>query len=400
MLHSPEMTKNDASDDEEMRAESVRHFFDNYTGTFEDPLGYRPYGRFDLTPVAKLMDDQLFENYLEFLKEYLWLYNEFKASYPDLSRKSKESLARTMGTDDYLFLWESSIFQNMPVYIEERFAGEDDAIVRTRFLNLHDLYVYNHTVDLVVEYLTEIVGEDIHYIRTYTPLGLGSEGPNCIGRFDFSWYAMALYSFRNDRARDILFELAISPEGEQVDKVRRPLADWAVYYLSLLPNTEELLPTIRTLLTEELTQEQTFRLTQLASTLEFNKKIPTEERERFDSVRRELAISWSLWFGKRDRSGSINSFPPHPRMFATLRKGEEHFEIYCLEYNMPGLISTIFLWEGNNDTIDVRRHGWYHELRLIQERKAFYEHELAHPRPNYTERQKEYIEKRVEMAGQ
>jgi len=399
------MAKNDESDDEGRRAESVRHFFDNYTKTFGYRFYHEPNGRFGLTPDAKLTDGQLFENYLEFLKEYLWWYNKFGGDYPNLSRKSKEALARTMGTDDYLFLWENSIFQNMPAYIEERFAGEDNAIVR--ILNLHDLFLYNYTVDVVIEYLTEMVDEDMNCIRHTRNRGLSSEGPNCINRFDFSWYAMAIYSFRNDRARDILFELAISPEEEQVceggyvDGIRRTLADWAVYYLSLLPNTEELLPKIRILLTEELTQDQTFQLTRLANALEFNEKIPAEERERFDSVRRELAISWSLWFDKHDHRGSHLSDPPWPRMSATLRKGEEHFEIYSQEYARPHLLedSIIFLWESNNDIYDVNSHGSWQRSLLIRERKAFYEQELAHPRLIYTERQKEYIEKMAERAG-
>ena len=120
------------------------------------------------------------------------------------------------------------------------------------------------------------------------------------------------------------------------------------------------------------------RLLLLEKSLEFNERIPAEERERFDVFRRELAISWSL---SNKRSAKA------PEISGTLKKGDEHFEIYFMEYGMPGFGTRTFLWEDDDDTLPHRPS--------IQDYKAFYERELAHPRPIYTENQMEYLRERV-----
>jgi hypothetical protein len=136
------------------------------------------------------------------------------------------------------------------------------------------------------------------------PGSLGDMG-EAYDRFDSSWCAAVIYSFKNDRARDILFKIITnSSDSISIFPLDTSLADWAVFYLPLLPNSAELLPKIKSLLEGNITQEQTIRLTHLARALEFNGKIPTEERERFDTVRRELALSWSLGV-KDDLRGKI-----------------------------------------------------------------------------------------------
>jgi hypothetical protein len=154
--------------------------------------------------------------------------------------------------------------------------------------------------------------------------------------------------------------------------------------LSLLPNTEELLPKIKALLKE---QKQIFQqrsrwsppLVALERSLEFNKKIPTEERKRFNLSRLELAISWAP---------SIKTARLSPVISATLKKYDEHFEIYLLEYEIPSYGSRQISWE--DDGI-VSLHPYPQENPYWQKRKAFYERELANPCPIYTENQLEYI---------
>jgi len=249
--------------------------------------------------------------------------------------------------------------------------------------------------------------------------------------YDDSWPIMAMWTYQDDRVRDLLFEL-VAQSDKRVDS----LADWAVYYLSLLQNSGELLPKTKKLLKEEIAKIQKnspdvakylldengkvinplqhypggvhpkingiywhewitfahnvprlFRLAQLTRRLEFNEKIPIEERERLNIFRRELAISWSL-SNKTNRGG--------PHISATLKKGDEHFEIYFREYAVPGEFgilrscSCVFHWEDDGDLCPFSFGN-----PLWQNRKAFYERELAHPRPIYTADQIEYIKAKV-----
>jgi hypothetical protein len=216
---------------------------------------------------------------------------------------------------------------------------------------------------------------------------------------------MAIYSFKDVRARDLLFEMATRSD-DQPDT----LADCAVGYLSLFPNSGELLPKIKNLLNEANVSERLFdengelidsslkqlskflsgvrksdsvwRLLALKRSLDFNEKIPVEERERFDAFRRELAISGAL---TNKTSAAATRIDVH------LNKGNEHFEIYLMEYGRPGFelpkyTYCTFHWEDDGD-----RYPYTQANPLWQKRKAFYEHELAHPRPIYTENQMEYI---------
>lgn len=222
---------------------------------------------------------------------------------------------------------------------------------------------------------------------------------------------MAIYSFKNDRARDVLFELAM-----QSDQRRDPLADGAAYYLSLFPNSGELLPEIEGRLKEEIATarrelpdlskamfqengdvvdqtefrehvrrydsfQKIGRLLALKNSLEYNEKIPADERERFDAFRREVAMSWSA-SNKRQRA--------LPHWGALLKKGDEHFEIYLMEYPLPGLGVPVFRLENDGDSYPYTLTNPY-----WQKRKAFYERELADPRPLYTEAQIQYMERKL-----
>lgn len=349
----------------------------------------------------------MLENYLEFLEEYRKLLKEFapiheqlrreafilhdrwlsmdherceKEYFQPLSEKSKNVMEKIIGTNDYLFLWENNIPQNICAYIEEQFKGEDYFEAR----DLHDLFMLNYTLDVFYEHRAEIL-KDTSYdgIKTearnlnklrgrginnplFSVAGSGDLSINTM--FDTSWYIMAIYSFKNDRASDILFDMCAdfhAVSGFFVDY--DVLGDWAVYYLSLFPNSAELLPKVRSLLKGAIAEEQKnhpdraqlflnendevinpwetlrffrtsptvvfpptlLRLARLVRALEFNEKIPADKRERFDTFRREIAITWSL--AKKSPRTTI-------RVPVTLPKGYEHFERFFQEYRVPGIL--------------------------------------------------------------
>jgi len=309
---------------------------------------------------------------------------------------------------------------------------------------LYQLY----TLAIVYERQTELLSEI--FCREYKSYGLAGYSTEYVLRpmtfppialsnatYDSSWDIMAIYSFKNDRARDLLLEIACH-SNEKYDS----LAEWAAYYLTLFPNSGELLLKLRTLLKEaiadgrenypdranlllnengELTNPfrqypspsstsihpkvngvnwsqwitlanevpRLFRLVRLVRALEFNEKIPVDERERFGTFRRELAISWSM-SNKRILSKMSVALP---QMSATLPKGYEHFEIYFQEYVPPYTKKPNFRWENYHDPYPYTLENPYH-----QERKAFYEREPAHPRPIYTENQIEYIKATLERT--
>ena len=58
-----------------------------------------------------------------------------------------------------------------------------------------------------------------------------------------------------------------------------------------------------------------------------------------------------------------------------------------MEYGTLGFVSQTFLWEDDGVTFPHSPN--------IQDSKAFYERELAHPRPIYTENQIEYLRERL-----
>jgi hypothetical protein len=192
--------------------------------------------------------------------------------------------------------------------------------------------------------------------------------------FHLTWHVMAISSFENDRARDLLFEISTGLKNKN-----RPLANWAAYYLSLFPGSDELLPKIKVLLEEEIAREQKdfpdrakiwlsengfvknpfqesiqigtqwmqcnsrlHRLARLVRALEFNGTIPVEERERFNVFRREFAISYAL--RRVTPGGTIQT----TQVSMTLPRNYEHFETYFQEYRLPGF-SPIFIQKRKGD---------------------------------------------------
>ena len=378
--------------------------------------------------------------------------------YQPFYEKSKQAMRRVTGTDDDLSFWENSI----PQKISKGIKDKDQSREFQRFGEGSYLFL-NYTLAIVHERRAEILrgteyddsdkGEKIRKLRPdrfYTSWpGLG---PNPTEQekyreelkkmniyfvfpprflqfgttYDESWQIMAVYSFKNDRARDLLLDIAVNP-SEKVGS----LASWAVYYLSLFPNSGVLLPKIKTLLQEQILiaqrerpdlseslfhdngelkdlslkqyrytlsnirylpdsidQMRTYdifykiwRLLILKNSLEHNEKIPEEERGRFEILRRELAISWALC-AKHNRKS--------PEISAVLKNGDEHFEIYLKEYGIPTYGNISFQWEEDDEPYPYSR-----ENPRWQTRKAFYENELANPRPIYTESQLDYLRMKV-----
>jgi len=402
-----------------------------------------------------MADDPLLERYIqesEKLKEkFTPIYNrleaqawvqEKNAKYRDaekwrqeyeqpLFEAAKSAMKRVVGSDDYLEMWENRIPERITATLKckEEFRSyytDIDFIIKwdTKQKPLFAPYTFAIVHAKQAELTSGILYQEITSPGGMMGMGTVSRPmkfPPIVSlsenSYDPSWHIMAIYSFKNDRARDLLFEMVARSDEEQDF-----LADWAVYYLPFFPNSGELLPKIKFLLKEEITKAQRDqpylsktlfhengelidsslkqfrekisgslpksifykiqRLLALKKALEFNEKIPAEEREHFDIFRRELAISWSLSSKRRATA---------PRMSATLRKGDEHFEIYFREYAMLIVISDItYDWEDDGD-----HYPYTLENPLWQKRKAFYERELAHPRPIYTENQMEYLKTKI-----
>ena len=196
---------------------------------------------------------------------------------------------------------------------------------------------------------------------------------------------MAIYSFKNERARKILYEIATNNID---DRLLVSLARFATFYLSFFYDSFDLIPPLHERLENAFDQfynqcpesfkEQLngkdakdltsgefnnileefkkkhpifnydfiysrsssgsylIRLLKLRDSLLFNEKIPSSERERFDIVRRELAISWAL-------TSKLEARSPQAKVF--LREGEEHFVEYLREYYVPGPMSPEYFFE-------------------------------------------------------
>jgi len=354
---------------------------------------------------------------------------------------AKQAMKRIAGTDNYLELWENRTLGRIKdiVFIKVLIGSSDQH--RPRDDDSIPGSLFSGSVSLLTLYTLAVVNENHKELiqGIFVPVyDYGDSGPPLMApkpvekvlwvpltfpsialsnaTYDSSWEVMAIYSFKNDRARDIMFNLATSSDEKDAF-----MADWAAYYLPFFPNSGELLPKLEPLIEEaEMTEQrdqkviaalqerwkthpfgsdreatiqdreltkaianrrQAFdRLLTLKRSLEFNERIPTEERERFDIFRRELAISWSLC-----NKTSIRG----PSTSAVLKKGDEHFEIYLAEYSLPDRIPRGIRWEEYYDPpypqVGINR----------QKRKEFYERELANPRPIYTENQMEYIRNRI-----
>lgn len=231
-------------------------------------------------------------------------------------------------------------------------------------------------------------------------------------------------SNRTDQARNHLFSRI---NGSRIEPDQN--AEWAIHYITLFENAEELLPNSKRALKDGISTAQReqpemckaffsddgkfivsldqfqrylsespllykefcriLRLKKLANAFEFNAKIPPEERERFIDIRCEIVRTYLAY-----------DFYKHAGPWASikLKKGEERFELYLLEYPLPPghCIGVQFQWE-NED----RCYSYYQDNPNISNRKAFYERELANPNGMYTEKQLKYIRhqlQRIEEA--
>ena len=381
-----------------------------------------------------------------------------KEYYQPLFRKAKEAMEIVLGVDDYLSMWENKIPQKLWAAGQREF-DKGASVPYTSWalskgeLSLLTLYTLAVAYDQRSEILKDSVYEDSpegadfrEDVTAFTEYSIRNpwefqgayKDEICemfkrievwyifpprmweYATFDDSWHAMAIYSFKNERSRNILYEIASESEEDY-----GALADWACYYLALSPGSNELLPDVKNRLKERIAvfrEEEPVlggtlfnkdgkqsdssmktwrelasgryssdtkkaataralcviqRLFYLERTLEFNEKVPEKERERFEIVRRELAISWAL----SNKTSSILYRP-----FACLKKGEEHFKIYCAEYEIPWLEPRGFYSLGEKDSSSVTG----------QELKLFYERELANPRPIYTDLQKRYVQEELD----
>ena len=360
-----------------------------------------------------------------------------KEYYQPLFAKSREAMRRIADVDDYLSAWEKKVPQKIMTAMQD-FAWDKEKVEEMSASS--------------IPYSGQI-GEKIRESARFAPSmrnpwesgGMAPDGDrqreaevrdsfrrrgvwyvfpprSYQPTYDSSWFAMAIYSFKNERARKILFEIACSSEEQD-----RPFSDWAVYYLALSPGAGEYLSKTKALLKERIVlfqkeepelsktlfnesgeladrsmeeygkvlldsyrnlKTKTYqsliqirRLLILERSLEFNEKIPENERKRFEIVRRELALSWAM---TRKRNAVS------PRTTVRLLKGEEHFAIYAAEYAAPVAGAQDFYWEGQEGD------SLYRQERYRNEVKSFYEKELTNPRFPYTDVQKRFIQNQLD----
>lgn len=415
-------------------------------------------------------DDVLLETYLE---ESRRLYEEFDPLHREpsvyelaeredarlLLERSKEAAQRISGVLDYLSMWEHKVpLKVIELPLDSHWgllAAEfpyDPYWADTRLLILYTLdVIYDRHNEILKDTIYEnaVRGAEIRESERISATARnpltekendGAEVRETSGRtgdqfvfpprnldvvFDCSWYVMAIYSFKNERSLNLLYEIACD-SGENYAM----LAYWACYYLAFSPGSNELLPDVkrrlkesiasfqkedpelsRTLFNEDgelsdssmgalrallrklkvssLPQEitayrsldQIHRLLILAGSLEFNEKVPENERERFEIVRRELAISWAL-------APKLNCGTPIPTI--GLKEGEEHFRIYLAEYEVP------VVWKKEFYSRDENAARSYTLREKRQELKLFYENELANSRSIYTDLQKRYVQEELD----
>ncbi|MGL6195198.1 MAG: hypothetical protein ACRC2T_10300 [Thermoguttaceae bacterium] len=369
-------------------------------------------------------------------------------NYPDLEKwhqeydmplfeAVKQAVKDIIGTDNYLDAWQ---YRKLFPQITEDWEKDDAEIDRISLvptssfysfetdspLSLWDVFtlttIYENQAELTPGVffqpknnkgkITGMMGggpyhviEDSHRICAQTlPYAL------CLYReWHKLWEIMAIYSFNNEKARDLLFKI-VTDTNETNDVY----AYSAINFLPFFPDSGKLLPEIKKLIQNEIKELQksnpndakqfvdengnlksfymdswSFRalnqrlvfLVQLAKRLEFNEKIPIEERERFDIFRRDLMMSL---LHQNPRSEKVTS------PYSVVKKGEEHFEIYMTEYAPGHRIGSVKWGEE-----DLAPYPQLPHSTSWQKRKEFYEHELANPRPIYTENQMEYLRKRI-----
>ncbi len=406
-----------------------------------------------------------------------------------LFERSKQIMRRLTGCDDYLSMWEEGYMQKIiaatdNLYRDNKFDVIESTSVpylgvmdhmttmnygRLSLLTLYTLAIIDEQRDNILEnsvYENSEKGANLRskwfgahgvanpkwfvnkmYREKHINSGIWYDFPprelNGFGAatFETSWYVMAIYSFKNERSENLLYELIhdLNVERSIVNMEKPNIADWAVYYLALSPNSARFLPRVKKEIQERIVSFQKEfpqkgsalsnldgatrkpylnnfrnlfesardryisvskyghpekpeenavqrylalnlirRLLILKQSLEFNEKVPENEKERFEIVRRELAISWALApkYEVGGRHGSTG-----------LKNGEERFMIYMAEYGFP--TSEGYYWR-EGDLIDARKQ-W--------DAKAFYERELTR-KDYYSEVQIEYIQKQLEIIDE
>ena len=393
-------------------------------------------------------------------KRYDWYGYQWYHEYDQpLLEAAKLAMKRVTGTEDYLEIWEKRISEkidgDISVFHVHPSIAEHVPTYRlslpAKDISLYQLYSISMVYERQSELLSGMFYRDYHddNSSSSSSISFGDINPDTyvlcpMAFFQFSlpgaasrrrskevhsWEVLAIYSFKNDRARDLLFNLITRPNNDKNPSFAySTLADEAVYWLTLLPNSRELLPKVKSLLQENITtafrdepdlsgrifdatgklhdpsMKQLYdilhhqrersqnekipttsifftieRLLWLERGLEFNEKIPVQERERFNFIRRDKVIA--------DSESS------------KLQEGEEHFTIYFQEYLFPYFYPSgpSFNWVSDFDVDNsyLRMYPKTLENPFWQKRKAFYERELANPRPIYTENQIEYIKARL-----
>ena len=447
-------------------------------------------------------DVALFEKYLEesqkLSEEFASLYKHLKGSkivindreitdvekwergyYEPLFERSKQMMQTVSGCDGYLSVWENKIPQRLVAAMQAEgrkpdkstyvtYAGVEAPQYESSFGELNlltycTLAVVNDRRDEILKdtvYENSESGAKIResglangYVRNpWGPIGYQKEYREMYERiklwyafpprlmteiagrstFDASWYAMAIYSYKNERSENLLYSIIDDPYAD------RKLADWAVYYLSLSPNSARFLPKVKKDIQERIASfQKTYpdkssayfefdgefqvsslrvfndklkylekryrsatkndlpeepgehvaeiffelnrirRLLILKRSLEFNEKIPESEKGRFEIVRREYAISWAL--GPKHTRGGFNAF-------AGLKRGEERFRNYMAEYEPPTTVK--YYWREDDSS---------NPQEQLNDR-AFYESELA-KEGLYSDVQKEYMQQQLEIIG-
>ena len=313
-----------------------------------------------------------------------------KEYYQPLYREVKNAMARVLGTDDYLAIWENltlvqeiaKINITIPYTYRTKFYRNEISLDLLTIYSLAILYENRENMlkDTIYE-VSEINGQyrennSIIILNTFPPQAFATT------TFDLSWHIMTVYSFKNERSRKILYEIATNNID---DRMLSSLAGFATFYLSFFYDSSDLIPplnerletafeqfynqcprSLKDQLEEKDAKDLTsgefnnileefkkkhpifnydfiyssssagsylIRLLKLRDSLLFNEKIPSSERERFDIVRRELAISWAL-SNKRTILG--------PSSEVILKKGEEHFAEYLREYYLPPFVKYHF----------------------------------------------------------
>ena len=334
------------------------------------------------------------EAVLEIEGRYVVDYKRWeKEYYQPLYREVKNAMARVLGTDDYLAIWENltlvqeiaKINITIPYTYRTKFYRNEISLDLLTIYSLAILYENRENMlkDTIYE-VSEINGQyrennSIIILNTFPPQAFATT------TFDLSWHIMTVYSFKNERSRKILYEIATNNID---DRMLSSLAGFATFYLSFFYDSSDLIPplnerletafeqfynqcprSLKDQLEEKDAKDLTsgefnnileefkkkhpifnydfiyssssagsylIRLLKLRDSLLFNEKIPSSERERFDIVRRELAISWAL-------TSKLEARSPQAKVF--LREGEEHFVEYLREYYVPGPTSPEYFFE-------------------------------------------------------